>query len=58
MAKKIADEYENMNKLLIHLKKHGKESLKDIEYPTSANKTRKIGKKNSTTIYEFLINNL
>ena len=54
MAKKLSDQYKNMNNLIIHLKEHGKESLKDIEYPTNGTKTRKIGKKNSENIFKFL----
>ena len=55
MAKKLSDQYGNMNNLIIYLKEHGKTSLKDIEYPTSGTKTRKIGKKMSENIFDFLI---
>ena len=55
MAKVLSNKYENMNNLIIFFKEHGKEGLKDIEYPTNGTKTRKVGKKNSATIYSFII---
>lgn len=57
MAKKLSDQYENMNNLIIHLKEHGNQSLKDIVYPTNGTKTRKIGVKMSEKINSFLISN-
>ena len=54
MAKELSNQYGNMNNLIMHLKEHGNQSLKDIVYPTNGTKTRKIGVKMSEKIFTFL----
>jgi ERCC4-type nuclease len=56
MAKTISEKYKTLNNLITFLKENDKLALKDVEYPTTSGKFKKINVKMSEKIYNYLVN--